>query len=292
MYLLKLALRPFHFAPMSQIFSAFAAGFLLLLVGFLLWMHQSLKPLVARLQNEQVVTVYLTTKSNEEDRKILNELKGWVQPSVQVKLILPSQFLSQMKGTYPDLAQELESLGNDAQQLIPHYVTLTGVVPDLVVEKIKGTPGVEQVENSKDRYRFIVGAFSTLRWIARLVVLAICVALLSGLVNLARMNGHLHRDALTVLKQWGAGSGLLAVPGILSGLLVGLMGGTAAFLTWIVFGGWLTLHVRSLSVFLKTLSQPHPQLALILLFLGILLGGLAGLIGSLGMSREIRGDVG
>jgi cell division protein FtsX len=289
-YLLKLALRPLRFAPLSQVFSAVAVGFLLLLVGFLIWMQQSLRPLLVRLQGEQVVTAYLESGTPSKDEaRILEAVKEASTSGgspVEIKLVNYSQFIGLVKNQYPDLGKELEGLGQEVSQVIPRYISVTGLLSDSTLERIKVIPGIEQAESSKDRYHFILGAFSTLRWVARLLIFALCFALMTGLINLSRMNSYLHRDALAVLKQWGAGGGLLALPGVISGLLVGFLGGFMALAGWWFFGSWLTQHVRSLSVFFKNFPLPHPHLALILLGLGILLGAVAGLIGSFGISRS------
>jgi hypothetical protein len=59
MYLLKLALRPWRLAVFSQFFSGIAVGFLLLMMGFLYWIEEGLKPVMEHLRKEQVVTAYL-----------------------------------------------------------------------------------------------------------------------------------------------------------------------------------------------------------------------------------------
>ena len=73
MLLLKLSLRPWKLAPASHLFSSVAVGFLLLLVGFLFWMQTGLRPLVARLQGEQVVTAYLDPSVDAKDETKLTQ---------------------------------------------------------------------------------------------------------------------------------------------------------------------------------------------------------------------------
>ena len=46
----------------------------------------------------------------------------------------------------------------------------------------------------------------------------------------------MHREALTILKLWGASQRELHAPGMLSGLLVGGLGGAVALVGWLTAG--------------------------------------------------------
>lgn len=288
MYLLKLAFRPWRLAPLSQIFSGIAVGFLLLLIGFLFWMQSGLKSVLVRLHGEQVVTAYLDSSLDPKDEgKLVDTLRLSLgaQSSAEIKLVNSNQFMSQLKGQYPDLVRELEDLGQEMIQIVPRYISISGILPETALERIRTTPGIESAESSKDRYHHIIGAFTTLRWVSRILMGGICLALLTGLIHLSRMNAYLHRDALTLLRFWGAGSGTLAAPGMISGIFVGLLGGIIASMSWITLGVWLTKHVRSLSVLLKGMPSYSTHLSISLLGFGAALGLIAGVLGSLSASH-------
>jgi cell division protein FtsX len=193
--------------------------------------------------------------------------------------------MGQLKGQYPDLVRELEDLGQEMIQIVPRFISISGILPEASLEKIRNTPGIESAESSKDRYHHIIGAFTTLRWVSRILMGGICLALLTGLIHLSRMNAYLHRDTLTLLRFWGAGSTILAAPGMISGIFVGLLGGGIASVGWMTLGVWLTKHVRSLSVLLKGMPPFSTHLSLSLLGFGALLGLVAGLFGSLSASN-------
>lgn len=286
MYLLKLALRPWRLAPLSQIFSGIAVGFLLLLVGFLFWMQNGLKGVLVRLQGEQVITAYLDNSvENKNEEKIVDAAREALGPTPEIKLVNTSLFIKHLRAQYPDLSRELEDLGQETNQIVPRYVSISGILPDSAIEKIKVIPGIEHAESSKDRYHHIVGAFSALRWVARILMAGICLALLTGLIHLSRMNAYLHKDALSLLHFWGAGSATLASPSILSGISVGLLGGVIAWSGWITIGVWLARHVRSISTILKGMPPVHPHLAFALLVLGAIIGLFAGALGSFSYSQ-------
>ena len=137
--------------------------------------------------------------------------------------------------------------------VVPRYISISGILPDNSVSRIKAITGVESAESSKDRYAHVVGAFRALRWMSRLLCVGLAVALLTGLIHLARMNSYLHRDSLSLLRHWGAGEATLKAPAIISGLAVGALGGAMASEGWIVVGGWFAHEIRALSPMLREL---------------------------------------
>lgn len=298
MYLLKLALRPWRSAPFSQVFSSIAVGILLLLSGFLFWMQSGLKPVLHRLQSEQVLTAYVDAALPEKDESALLEKVRAVlnvtgeHGSPEVKWVGTSEFLKQVKGQYPDLDRELEDLGKEMTQIVPRYISVSGILPDRALEKIKAIPGIESAESSKDRYHHIVGAFSALRWVAKILMIGVCFALFTGLIHLARMNAYLHQDALKLLRFWGGGSLALTSPGMISGVMVGILGGCIALSGWMTLGVWLSKHIRTLSPLLKGMPATGLSLSLILFLSGTLIGLISGLFGSLGAisGKEMGGN--
>jgi cell division protein FtsX len=292
LYLLKLSLRPWRMALWSQLFSSLAVGVLLLLVAFLFWMQQGLKTLITQMREEQVMTVYLDPSlDRESEEKLMGSVQALIgsDAPLEIQLMSAPRFIDRLKQTYPDLAREVEELSQDAPQIIPRYITISGILPHFAVEKIKELRGVESVESSKDRYHHIVGAFSVLRWIARVLIAGICFALITGLIHLSRMNAYLHGDALALLKLWGAGTQTLTYPGMISGALVGLIGGVLAASGWVTLGAWLSTHIRSISTLLSGMPHFAAHLAVLLLLLGLFVGALAGLFGTL-FAPQLRGE--
>ena len=292
MYLLKLSLRPWRMALWSQLFSSLAVGVLLLLVAFLFWMQQGLKTLITQMREEQVMTVYLDPSlDRESEEKLMGSVQALIgsDAPLEIQLMSAPRFIDRLKKTYPDLAREVEELSQDAPQIIPRYITISGILPHFAVEKIKELRGVESVESSKDRYHHIVGAFSVLRWIARVLIAGICFALITGLIHLSRMNAYLHGDALALLKLWGAGTQTLTYPGMISGALVGVIGGVLAASGWVTLGAWLSTHIRSISTLLSGMPHFAAHLAVLLLLLGLFVGALAGLFGTL-FAPQLRGE--
>lgn len=290
MYLLKLALRPWRTAPLSQVFSALAVGFLLGISGFLLWMDQGLKPVIHRLRSEQVITAYVSPEyASGEEPKLVDAIRvklgaravdaGPSPGRVEYRAVGASEFVDQLRGHYPDLARELDTFGKELPLVVPRHISISGSLPVSALESVRSVPGIESAESSSDRHQHVVGAFRALRWVARLLIGGLALALLTGLIQLAKINGHLHQDALSVLRLWGAGPLKLRVPGMISGLGVGVLGGLIASTSWLVAGGWLARQVVALSPMFEGMPSPPVQGAFALLIAGILIGAGAGALG-------------
>lgn len=291
MLLLKVALRPWRLAPYSQFFSAFAVAFLLLLAGLLFWIQQGLNPVLTRLEQEQVITAYVNTSVPQTDEnKIVDQIQvalGSHAERVDIKLVQAEQFVEEIKQTYPDLGHELEDLGPETSSIVPRYVSISGLMIDSALDKIRAIPGIESADSSRDRNRSVIGAFMTLRWVAKVLSAGLCLALLTGLIHLARTNSYIHRDPVSLLRLLGGDGFQLQLPGILSGACVGAIGGILAMGGWLSAGLWLSTQVKHLSPVLRNMPAANPYHGVVLLILGISIGLMAGMIGNL--ARPGRG---
>ena len=285
MYLLKLSLRAWRNAPVTQLFSSFAIGFLLILLALMNWVHSGMKPIMDRLQSEQVITAYLDPAIQKTDEsQIVDSIRVAVgaKAVTEINVVSSEKFISDIKGKYPELGNELESLGGaELDALVPRYVSVTGAFQNGVLEAVRNVPGIESAESSRDRFYHIVGAFSALRWVARLFMAGLGLALLTGLIHLARVNSHLHQEVFYFLRLWGAHRAVTHVPAVFSGMSVGLLGGVLAASGWTFVGSGLIQRLRHLSPALEGMPMAAPHSSLMLFAAGVLLGTLAGFISSI-----------
>ncbi len=281
MYLIKLALRPWRVAPWSQIFSALAVGFLLVIAGFLVWMERGLIPVVQRLKQEQVITAYLDPAVEPKDEaKVADEIRVRLGArAIDVKTVPAEKFVAELREHYPDLGRELENLGSEMNAMVPRYISASGIMSEDALEKVRTIKGIESADSSRDRYHHVVGAFMALRLVSRWLAAGLALALLTGLIHLARMNAEIHHDSIELLRLWGAGAIAIRSPGILSGALVGILGGTLAFGAWITAAHWLGGQVSALSPLLQGLAPPSILAGASLFACGTMAGLVAGIAG-------------
>jgi cell division transport system permease protein len=282
MILFKLTLRPWLRSPYNQFFSSMVVGFLLLVTGVLIWLQQGLKPVLSHLQHEEVVTAYLAPDVTvDREDKMIDEIRTEVGAHADIRLVPTDEFVANIKKQYPDLGQELDDLGDETAAIVPRYISITGVLPEGSIERIRTVAGIESAETSRDRYRQVVGAIGAIRWVARLLIFGLCMALFSGLIHLARTNMEIHRDAIALMRLMGASTAKLQLPSVFSGIWVGFCGGMVAAAGWVTAGTWLTIRVRSLSPLLREMPHASASLAAALFAAALAIGALAGLFGSL-----------
>jgi cell division transport system permease protein len=291
MYLMKLALRPWRVAPWSQLVSALAVGFLFMLVGLSVWIWMGLDPVIDRLKNEQVITAYIDPSIDPKaEQKTVDQihLSLGAHAVADVQVVQPEEFIKTLKGSYPDLARELEDLGPETTTLVPRYVSIAGILPPETLENIKAVPGIESAESSRDRYSGVIGGFTTLKTMLFLLTGGLLFALLTGLTHLSRLNVGLMADAVSIMKLLGASQWSMRGPAMLSGLFVGAAGGLCALIGWMTLGMGLSRHIRELSVLLRDVPQAPVWLGAALLLASALTGFLAAGLGTffnVGVSR-------
>lgn len=291
---LNLALRPWKLAPLGQLISSAAVGVILVFMGVLFWIQDGLRPVVLRLHQEQVITAYLDPSVDTATQgKVVDEIHvalGAHAEKLNIQLVGANEFVEKIQKNYPDLARELDGLGEEVISIVPRYVTISGWLDSASLEKIRAVHGVESAESSHERNRAALGAFSTLRWVAKLLILGLCVALLSGFVHIAKTNSTIHKEAIALLKLMGAGTLTLQAPAMLSGLLVGCLGGLIALISWMTAGLWLSERVRHLSPLLQEMPMVSPLIGLGLLAFSILVGFFTGVFsGTLSSLFNTRG---
>ncbi len=293
MYLVKLALRPWRQAWMSQVISVIAVALLLFSTGFVFWLDQALKPVVSRLQHEQILTAYLSTElSQAAEAKTLDSIRTSLGASADrdLKVVNAEDFLKKLKVHYPELTRELQDLGEESLSIVPRYVSIAGVFSPselgAAMDSIKAIPGVESVETTQERAKHSLSAFETVRWVARTVAVGLVLSLFTGLLHLSRMNSQLHRDVAGLLKNWGASAWTLRLPGVFSGWIVGAMGGLSAGMLFLLGGEGLATQLRALAPALAAVPIVSPGLSLALVVGGMAAGVLAGFFGEQSYQRD------
>lgn len=281
----NLAMRPWKLAPLSQLLSSAAVGVLLVLMGILFWMQDGLRPVVHRLSQEQVITAYLDSSIDSAGQaKVVDEIHvalGSHAEHLTIQMVGASEFVEKIQKSYPDLAKELDGLGEEVVSIVPRYVSISGWLDAASVDKIRAVHGVESAESSHDRNRAAMGAFSTLRWVAKLLMIGLALAMVSGFVHLAKTNSYIHRDVISLLKLMGAPTLALQTPAMISGLIVGTIGGAIGFIGWMSAGIWLSERVRHLSPLLHEMPQVSPWMGVALLCLSTTVGLFSGVLSSL-----------
>lgn len=304
MYLLKLALRPWRVAPVSQIISSVSVGFLVFGTVLLFWLSWALTPVIHRLQSEQIATAYLVPTVPIGEEKTIEDSIRTLVGSAEVRTTTAEEFLKVLKEAQPELATELEEMTTTRPQtvqegseprthedpfLIPRFVTISGMLDSADLEQIKRLTGIESVESSRGRQKPVVEAFLTLRLVSRAMAVGLLLALLTGMLHLARVHAQFHGAAHSILELWGASSVRSKIPSAFSGILVGTLGGFGASLLILFTAPALKTGLGQFSPMLAGLTPIHPLLAGAALGLGMMVGVFCGFAGVLRAPRRSIG---
>ena len=293
MYVLKLALRPWKVAPVSQLAHAVSVGALLLVFTGMLWMVEGLNPVIQRLEQEQLVTAYfLPTVTHDQETQVADTIRTRVRAlagtAIHVELTAAQQFLALLKQDAPELARELTDLTAEggAEDLLPRFITLKGSISKSLVDEVQKIPGIDSVETSASRTRPVAQAFKTLQWIVRALGLGLLVALLSAVYHLSRSHLAIHGQTVSILRLWGGHSLKAKMPCLVSGISVGGLGGLIATGLWVVCCHSLRGQFLHLSPALESLPLIRPEFGIVPLGLGLCLGVLSGLFSQSSLQRN------
>lgn len=298
MFLLKISLRPWVQTPWNQAFGFLTTSALLFLGGFFIWLQFALGPVVERFKNEQVLTVYVNgsnvvpvsgsseavspeksspsslTALVDQIRQVLSS-KTLQEPQLQVST--PEMFLEEIKGSYPELRNQLLDLGHELTQIVPHYISISGRFQEGALDELKKIPGVEWAESSRHRYAPLLGAFEGMRWTLRIFALGLILALLTELLYLSHMNGQTRKEILPLMKLWGGSEWTLWLPSLTDHLLLGFFAGALAAVFWWVGTPWGVNQLRVISPFFAEIRQPSLLLGGMLWLAGIIFSVTASL---------------
>lgn len=281
--LIKLTTGALRSTPVTHVLGALSSGALLFLLGALGWAHQALVPVSERLQQDQVLTVYLdaSVKSGEEAPFVDRIRQSVGAHAVRVddlKFVDASAFLDEVRPQSPDLAERLLDLTPDLSSLVPRYVSVSGRFPESIGDRVRGLPGVDAVETSHHRFRAISGSVEMLLWILRILGAGVACALFFVLLQQARMIASALSESARLMRGLGASAGAIVFPRTFASLLLGSLSGLIAAVAWLSAARPAVQQIRELSPVFHVIAAPSAIWAFGLLALGAGISALCSLI--------------
>lgn len=282
MFLIKLAIRPWKLAPVSQLLASSSAIVLLFLIGFLVWFSSAIGGVITQLSGDQIVTVYLEAGSGGTKPGLVKDSirTSLGSSAVRIDYVGSEEFLSSLSKNYPELSKEIASLGEEQKALTPEYLSLKGKISAEQLTRLKKINGVESIDTSGDRFRPIVENLEALRFVTHAFLLAALCALISLFILLSRMNRSIHDDIAELLRQMGASESRTRAPQILSGVLFGVTtAGVAGFFAMILEDQFIDKFL-SFSPYFNTMNGPSIIHHAIIPLAGISIGAACGWFGA------------
>ena len=283
-YGLRRALRGARSRPLTTLFSTGAIAVSLVLVGVLVLAHQNIERLSAKWGRGVQMIVYLADDVTPERARAIGQVLRGVSAIERVDYVPPDEAQRRLKEA---LGARQSLLDGVEAGFLPASleVSLKGGVRDVaaqspVIERLRATPGVDEVAFLGDWVERLASLLSLLRAAALALALLIagaCVYIIGGTIKLGM---YARKDELDILRLVGATEGFIKLPLIVEGALQGVVGAAAAL------GGLALLYRLAAPTLERTLQSAVGEVELAFLppaVLALALGvGLAlGVVGSI-----------
>jgi len=278
--------------PLVTVLSTGAIGISLLLVGVVVLAAANVARLTQGWGRGVQMVVYLEDGTSPERARSIGRILSAVDAVERVDYVpadVAYQRLRDSLGERRDLLDGVEVGFLPASLEVTLHGGVKGVASvSPVVERLRQTRGVEEVEFVGDWVDRLTALFHALRWVAlalALVVAGACVYVVAGTIKLGM---YARDDELTVLRLVGATDAFVELPLVVEGAMQGALGaGVAVGLLYALYriGGpaierMLTGAVGE--IHLSFLSAPH-------LLIAVAAGALLGIAGSwLAVGRHAR----
>jgi cell division transport system permease protein len=227
------ALRGSAGRPLVSILSIGAIGVSLLLVGLVALATANVAALTARWDRGVQMIVYLTDGTTPERARAIGQVLRSLNAIERVDYVAPDAAWRRLADSLG--AQRRDLLDGVEAGFLPGSleVRLKGGVRSVaaaspVIERLKRTPGVEEVEflgDWVDRLTALLGALRVAALALTLLVGGACIYVVGGTIQLGM---YARRDELEVLRLVGATDGFVQLPLVVEGALQGTIGAAAA----------------------------------------------------------------
>lgn len=280
MVVLKLGLRSWRSAPVALILQAVLSGVFGFASGLFFWFQTELGPMIERLKTEQVITAFIAS-GVPQDHEV--ELVDSIQTSLSaanfkgftIEKVGAEQFIKKLDQSHPRLAQEIRNLGDEAVDLVPRTISVSGVFSKSPLPLIQGIPGIDSTETSLNRYQAIAESFEFLK----AVMLGLGILALLGWAMLTTQASRLFRVHFQEIRSWielmGAGRIQTLTPPFVHTLSFALLTGMTAALLLKISSAAVVSRIQWLSPTLASITTPSSSWFLMTFGCGLLLGGLA-----------------
>jgi cell division transport system permease protein len=228
-YLVEEAMTNIRVNRTTTVIAVTTMAFTLSCFGIFLLVYLNLKQLTSLLQQDIEVIVYLTEGVPAEDVAALQQRLASQPEAGSIKFVSKDQALADFRDQFPAEQRLLEGLGENplpASFIItpaPAYRSSASVKK--WTERIKGLPGIAEVQYSRD---WIDNLGTIVRYIelgAMAVGIILAAASVTIIASTIRLALFARRDEIEILRLIGATAGFLKIPYLLEGAVLGFVGG-------------------------------------------------------------------
>jgi cell division transport system permease protein len=276
----------------TTIIAVATTAFTLACFGVFLLLYLNLRSMATSLQSDFKVVVYVKDGTPTPG---VSELQGLLKadPGVQALLyVSKEQALADFRAQFPEESHLLQGLGENplpasfVVTLAPSYRS-----PDAVrrwAERLKSTPGVEQVQYSRDWIDNLTTIVGYLELAAVGIGTVLSAASVTIIASTIRLTLYARREEIEIMRLIGATAGFIKIPYLIEGAMLGAMGSAVSL---VMLKGGFELFKARLGMpgrFLGIDSGVHffsGQVAVAILVAGLLLGFVGSVVSVLDLGR-------
>lgn len=255
----------------------------LVLVGSATMIFLNIDSLLARIEEENVVMVYLDDTATEAE---VADMEGTIRAIDNIKDV---EFVSKESAWEEQLSTMGEAereFFTDVSTDIPLPDAYKVTVDNLdnfssTVEDLKGLDHVDIIRENRDLAQRLVAIRHGISVIAIVIIAVLFIISLFIISNTIRLTVYSRRLEISIMKSVGATNSFVRFPFVIEGMILGILSGTIGFgLVWGVYELAIT-QFSDLLASINLTAIPFTDYALMMLGAFILIGVICGVGGSL-----------
>jgi cell division transport system permease protein len=283
LYFVRTALSGLRASPLTSMVAVLTIAVTLVLSGAFALVVKNMQGLLERIGEDVTVTAYLEEGMTDQDRAALAARVKTVEGVQDVVSFSKEEARHRFEQSDQGRGELLQALGENP---LPASLEIS-LKPDrrnsegvrVVIQSLKGLPGIAELANAQDWVQGYAGALSLLRAVGAGLGIVLALATLLIVSNTIRLAVYARRDEIEILTLVGASRSFVAIPFLLEGALQGALGGALA-----VGGlaGLYSLALPSLAAGLRLVLGDTPPVffALSEMLVVVCIGALLGVLGS------------
>jgi len=226
-YFAREAITVFRLNPLSNLLSLISTGLIFFVLAMVVSGWWAGGKLVEAIENEAEISVYFEEGMEEDKILQLEEQLKRIPGVRETALVDESQAYSRMEEILGKEAKVLKYLDtNPFSPFIEVKIQLEEM--DGIIERLSETEGVDYVRDNREVLQRLQSIIKALELLGYLVAAAVGVSTLIIVSHIIRLGVYNNREQINTLRLLGAPETFIAVPFLITGLLLTLGGGIIA----------------------------------------------------------------
>ena len=267
---------------LSSLLSCGTTALALFLLGVAFIINLNLGFMFQVVQKQMEIQVYLDKELSEDAYAEIYEAVKAMPGVAEVKYVSKADALEELKEMFRDKASVLEGLGEDNP--LPASVRVNMVEAAMIPETvaaIEQIPGVDDVEYQAEAASRLasLGRVSQAVSLGGMLVVGLVAIMVIG--NSIRLTVDAKRHEIAIMKLVGATDELIVGPFILTGIVLGVLGGVFGASLAIGLYSWVVSTIQELLPFVPILNltvETAVDMLIVMLSTGVVVGVLGSTI--------------